>query len=140
MISQTGQYALRAMLYLARQPHGQYVLARDVAQAVDGPQHYLCKVLQALSRARVLESQRGVNGGFRLARSPSEVTLLQVLDPVQDVFARGHCLLGRRDCCPEIACGLHDRWTDLIQRYHSFLEEMTVEDLVGAFAAAARAD
>jgi len=139
MISQTGQYALRAVLYLARQPNGGYSLARDVAEAVDVPQHYLCKVLQALSRARVLESQRGVNGGFRLARSPSDVTLLQVLEPVQDVFARGECLLGRRRCNVNIACGLHGPWTDLIQQYHAFLEDTTVEDLVGALATGDRA-
>ncbi len=135
MISQTGQYALRAMLHLAHQSQNRYILAREIAEVIEVPQHYLGKILQALSRAHVLESQRGVHGGFRLARRPADITLLEVLEPVQDVYARGRCLLGRTNCYPEIACGLHDEWTKIVTAYFAFLETTTVEHLVGAFRA-----
>jgi Rrf2 family protein len=57
--NQTCEYAIRAMMEIARRPQGEYVLAKDLADKLDIPHHYLSKILQQLVRSRILESTRG---------------------------------------------------------------------------------
>lgn len=78
MFSQTAEYALRAVACLARRP-GEPMTTRQLALASRVPAGYLSKVLQALARAGVVSGQRGLNGGFVLARPAEELTLLDVV-------------------------------------------------------------
>ena len=76
MLTQTSEYALRAMVYLARKGENHYAGVKEIASATDVPSNYLAKILQQLARARVLDSQKGFGGGFRI--SPSCSRLLHV--------------------------------------------------------------
>ncbi len=87
MISQTGEYALRAVLFLARQGLG-IASAQDIASATGVPHGYLHKILRMLAGAGILEATRGSRGGFSLARSPAELTVLHVLRSVEGDSAR----------------------------------------------------
>ena len=71
--NQTCEYAIRAMMEVARRPQGEYVLAKELADKLDIPHHYLSKILQQLVRSRILESTRGRLGGFRLMRKPDDL-------------------------------------------------------------------
>lgn len=87
MFSQTVEYALRAVVHLAsKAPDAQ--TTGQIAEATKVPPAYLSKVLQSLRQANVLNSQRGVGGGMSLARSPEELTILDVVnavDPIQRI-------------------------------------------------------
>ena len=74
MISQTAEYALRAIVYLADQ-EGQPRTTAQIAEATQVPAGYLAKVMQALSKVRLVNSQRGLNGGFTLTRDANELTM-----------------------------------------------------------------
>lgn len=78
MISQSAEYSLRAVACLAARP-GVPLTTRQIAEATHVPAGYLAKMLQALVRAGVITSQRGLNGGFVLARRPEELTLLDLV-------------------------------------------------------------
>jgi Rrf2 family protein len=78
MISLTSEYSLRAVVALARSP-GIPLTTQQIADATRVPAGYLAKLLQSLARAGVVSSQRGLNGGFVLARSPDDLTLLDVV-------------------------------------------------------------
>ena len=81
MISQTVEYALRAVVYLASQsPLGR--TTDQVATATRVPKAYLSKVLQGLVRAGIVSSQRGIGGGMTLVKHPSELTILEVVNAV----------------------------------------------------------
>ncbi|NUQ01687.1 MAG: Rrf2 family transcriptional regulator, partial [Armatimonadetes bacterium] len=87
MISQTAEYALRAIVCLAAQPEGR-LTTPQIAGATRVPAGYLSKVLQLLGRAGLVRSQRGLGGGFVLARPAELISVLDVVnavDPIQRI-------------------------------------------------------
>lgn len=94
MISQTSEYALRAVVHIAAIGGGP-IVAQDIAQATKVPQGYLAKILRQLARADILSAQRGIGGGFMLARRPEDITITDVLRAVDAGMERiRSCPLG----------------------------------------------
>jgi len=92
MISLTLEYALRAVVAIAQQ-RGDPCTAKRIAELTEIPLPYLSKMMQGLVRAGILDSQRGLHGGFTLARPPEEVAIwdiAQIVDPVRRIL---HCPL-----------------------------------------------
>ena len=129
MLTQTAEYALRAVLAVAADRGGQPVGAARLATALGIPQNYLSKTLHQLARAGVLESTRGKSGGFRLARPPEKISLLDVVSPFDDVTGRQTCLMGRPVCSDQTACAAHERWKRVAEATAQFFRETTVADL-----------
>ncbi|MBX7245381.1 MAG: Rrf2 family transcriptional regulator [Candidatus Sumerlaeaceae bacterium] len=94
MITTTGEYALRAAVMLAMNPKQPRTTA-EIAETTRVPAGYLSKIMQALVRAQLVDSQRGLGGGFVMRRDPSEVTVLDVLSAVDGLPQRiRKCPLG----------------------------------------------
>ena len=66
MLTQTGEYAVRALVYMARKGSDGFSGVKEIAEAAGVPSNYLAKILQQLVRARVLDSQKGFGGGFKI--------------------------------------------------------------------------
>jgi Rrf2 family protein len=130
MLSKTSEYALRAVLFLARQPQGVPVRANDVAVGLDVPANYLSKILHTLSRAGVVTSERGPRGGFRLARPADRTTLAAVVSPFDEISPTDQCLLGRRRCHDDHPCGAHERWKEVFEPVTDFFRETMVAELL----------
>jgi Rrf2 family protein len=128
VLSQTAEYALRAVLTLATEPSGQMDAARLAAQ-LGVPRNYLSKTLHQLARAGILQSSRGKAGGFRLGRAAARITLLEIVSPFDDISARRVCLLGRPVCSDHSACPAHYLWKTVSERNAEFFRETTVADL-----------
>jgi len=79
MVSQTAKHALAALTVLAELPEGQYVGAGEIAGDIDAPRNYLGKLLKALADQGLVESQKGKGGGFRLARTPDSISLMEAV-------------------------------------------------------------
>jgi Rrf2 family protein len=79
MINQAGEYALRAVVHLARRDGLQPDSASDIAAATKVPQAYLQKILRTLTKQNILIAQRGMGGGFKLAKLSSAISVLEVL-------------------------------------------------------------
>jgi len=92
MLSQTVEYALRAVCYLAERAPEPATTA-EVAKVTKVPTAYLSKVLQALNRTNIVRSQRGVGGGVALAREPGELTILEVVSAVDPIERINTCPL-----------------------------------------------
>jgi Rrf2 family protein len=92
MLSQTVEYALRAVVYLAGEGDGPASTAA-VAAATKVPPAYLAKVLQALVKAGIVHARRGVGGGVSLAKSPNELTILEVVNAVDPIKRIRSCPL-----------------------------------------------
>src|SRR5262245_28197047 len=95
MITKSGVHAVRAMVALAKLPEDTYAGAARIAKEIGAPQNYLGKLLQALAREGLVESQKGLGGGFRLARTPRRISLLDVVEPIEHVSRWSGCILGR---------------------------------------------
>ena len=86
-LTQTAEYALRAVIWLAQHP-GEPQTKTAIGQATQVPSSYLPKVLQPLIRGQLIRAQRGIGGGYTLAKEASEITLLEVInevDPIQPI-------------------------------------------------------
>jgi Rrf2 family protein len=123
-ITAKGEYAAKAVLYLSLK-HPQIVTIHEVAQSHSIPVKYLEHILLALKKAGLLESHRGVHGGYTLARPPREISVGEVLRVVDGKFSRSSCLevdLRHHYTCPDMsACGLKQVWEDVQTSVESIL-------------------
>ena len=130
MLSSTGAYAVRAVLFLAAREGQGPVRVDDVARALDVPRNYLSKVLHALVKEGLLRSVRGPRGGFELAVASSSVTLIQVVEPFDEIEARRSCLLGCGECRDSDPCVLHEHWRGVAEDVATFFRETALDDVV----------
>jgi Rrf2 family protein len=93
MLSKTAEYALRAAVWLAQEP-GEPASADHLAEVTKVPRRYLHKVLQDLTRAKLVRSQPGPGGGYSLAKPPEKVTILDVVSATAPLERIRHCPLG----------------------------------------------
>ncbi|HTN77814.1 MAG TPA: Rrf2 family transcriptional regulator [Pirellulaceae bacterium] len=107
MFSQTVEYALRAMVFLASEAP-RACTTEQIADATLVPKAYLSKVLQNLSRAGLVHSQRGVGGGMTLTKTPEELTILMVVNAVEPIQRIQTCPLGLKSHGVNL-CPLHRR-------------------------------
>jgi Rrf2 family transcriptional regulator, nitric oxide-sensitive transcriptional repressor len=127
MFSQTAEYALRAVVYLAsRAPAPQ--TARQIAAATRVPPDYLAKVLQGLGRTGLVHSQRGLHGGFTLGRPPEDLTVLDVLQAVDPIRRITTCPLGLKDHVN--LCPLHRRLDQALDLVEKALADSTIAELL----------
>jgi Rrf2 family protein len=128
MFSQTSEYALRVIVYLAG-CNGEPATNRVIAAGTLVPQGYLAKVLQTLSRAGMVKSQRGLHGGTVLARDPHTLTLfdvVQAVDPIRRIESCPLALLAHgKQLCP-----LHTRLDQAIGGIEKILRNSTIADLM----------
>ena len=131
MLTRTGGYALHATLAIAEMGgDGRAVRATEVSEALSIPANYLAKILHALARAGVLESERGRNGGFRLARSPAEIKLMDIVEGFDDMGRQRQCLLGKGACSEADKCRAHQEWLAASAPVYRFFETRTLADLM----------
>jgi Rrf2 family transcriptional regulator, iron-sulfur cluster assembly transcription factor len=133
MLSNTGEYALRAVLYLAEREGSGPVRVDDIAADLAVPRNYLSKILHALVKRGILHSLRGPKGGFELALPSSLVTLYDAVEPFEDIERR-MCLLGRSECSDEAPCAVHGRWKGVATEVALFFRETTLSDVVAGGA------
>lgn len=128
MISQTAEYALRAIVYLAGPVEGARTVTQ-IAAATCVPAGYLAKVMQNLSRAQLVKSQRGLNGGFTLARDPRELSVLEIVNAVDPLRRFPECPLGIASHGTRL-CPLHRRLDDAAQAIEDAFRQTMVSELV----------
>ena len=116
LFSQTAEYALRAMAWLAMAPESKPVRAADLARATGIPTYYVSKVLRRLVLADLLESQKGQGGGFSLSRAPREISFINILSAVDAFPTQGRCAFGWGQCNATDPCPLHNSWSQLDDR------------------------
>jgi len=135
MLSQTAEYALRTVLYLAAEEQDTLFRASEIADHLGVPQNYLSKTLHLLARAGVLTSSRGKHGGFRLAKPATRLTLAEVVTPFHGPTGARICLLGRAACSDSDPCPAHGRWKAVSTEVSTFFRDTTVGDLLAGPAA-----
>lgn len=132
MLSNTSEYALRAMIYLGEREGAGTIRVDEVAEALDVPKNYLSKILHTLVKQGVLRSVRGPRGGFELARQSREITLYDIVSPFDDIEARRTCLLGRRECSDVNPCAIHAHWREVATQVAAFFRETPLAEVVAS--------
>lgn len=132
MISQTAEYALRAIVHLA-QAHPRPQTAAAIAERTHVPVPYLSKVMQSLARAGFVSSQRGLHGGFTLLRKPASFSVLDVVTAVEPLRHIRTCPLDPAGS-PEKLCRLHRCLEDAMARVEEIYGATSIEDILDSSA------
>ena len=128
MISQTAEYALRAIVFLAMNSDSAYTTVQ-IAAATRVPSAYLSKVLKSLVRAELIQSQRGFGGGFMLSKSAEQITIFEVLNAVDPMQRIRTCPLGI-EAHGTTLCALHKRLDDATAVIENAFRDSTIGDLL----------
>ncbi len=102
------EYALRASVYLAQQCPMEVIPFREIAASIDVPGEFLSKVLRQLANAGIVNSLRGANGGYHLARPATEISFLDVVEASDSPVAINDCSEKGVGCFRSTECALKD--------------------------------
>jgi Rrf2 family transcriptional regulator, nitric oxide-sensitive transcriptional repressor len=128
VLSQTVEYALRAAVHLAKESPAART-TDQIAAATRVPRAYLSKVLQSLARAGLVRSQRGLGGGMTLAKSPDDVTILDVVNAVEPIQRIHTCPLGLA-AHGVVLCPLHARLDKALAMVERAFQESTLAEIL----------
>jgi Rrf2 family protein len=128
VISQTAEYALRAIVFMA-ETHDAAHTNQQIAAVTKVPAGYLSKVLQGLSRAGLVVSRRGLGGGFALARAPEEMTVLEIVEAVDPLPRIHSCPLKIKEHGTKL-CALHRRLDEATAQVEKTFRKTTVAELL----------
>ncbi len=123
-LSRKSDYALRAIRHLSNLPAGKLGSINSIAEAESIPREFLAKILKDLTRGSILVSYQGVTGGYRLARTPREVTFLDVVEVINGPIHLSLCTEEKRS-----RTELHDEydmckfWVNLEQQFKKALSK-----------------
>lgn len=103
-------YAVRALSYLAAQPHPWVVGSKEIARRQDIPTHYMSKIMKDLVAAGLVNSHMGRKGGFSLARHPESINLKEVYEAVEKPLTLMECLDPDHRCAYDSVCTQISVW------------------------------
>jgi Rrf2 family protein len=115
---------------LAKVAEGAFAGAARIAQEIGAPQNYLGKLLKVMAAEGLVESQKGLGGGFRLARAAREISLFDIIEPIEHISRWSGCILGRAECSENDPCAIHDRWKSVRDAYLRMLQRTTIAELL----------
>jgi Rrf2 family nitric oxide-sensitive transcriptional repressor len=128
MFSQTVEYALRAVVHLADQVPSPRT-TEQIAAATQVPKAYMSKVLQGLCHAKIVRSKRGLGGGMVLVKSPSELTILEVVNAVEPIGRIRECPLGLTAHGVRL-CPLHKRLDNAMAMVEEAFRQTTLAEIL----------
>ena len=107
-LSKSCIYAIRSVLYLAVKEEKTFVSIREISEELNIPFHYLTKILQTLSHAKIIISTKGPHGGVSLNRAPEYISLYDVILAMEGDNIFNQCSLGLAECSDQDPCILHE--------------------------------
>lgn len=128
MITRTSEIAVRALLYIAPHRDRHPIAVQEIAARIGTSPAYTAKIVGQLVKAGILSSQRGVNGGVTLIRSPREITILHIVQACQDLITEVYCQNEKGEACQ--ACGYHRAMQELHESITGVLSGWTLEKLM----------
>lgn len=129
LLSKSCVYGLRASLYLASKGRDSFIPIREMSEKLEISFHFLTKILQQLTAEKILESYKGPNGGVRLTRSGSEISLMEVVKAIDGEHVMTECALGLPGCGVMKPCPIHEKWAHAREGIRLMLESTTLHEL-----------
>ncbi len=132
MISTKGRYALRVMIDIAQNSHGNFVRLDEIAARQNISEKYLEGILASLTKAGLLLGLRGKGGGYKLTQPPQAYTTEQILSATERTLFPVACLEEGADCANRQACPTRKFWEGLNDALLQYLQGVTLADLLSA--------
>lgn len=132
MISTKGRYALRIMVDLAQHDGGAPVSVREIAERQDISGKYMEQIISVLTRAGLLRSVRGAQGGYHLARKPEEITVGMILRATEGDLAPVECVIqGAEHCQRSSLCPSRAVFKKVYSAINDVIDGVHLSDLMG---------
>ncbi len=131
MVSTKGRYALTVLVDLARYQEDGYVSLADIAERESLSMKYLESIISTLNKGGMLQSLRGKNGGYRLARDPEDYSMNEVLTLTEGTLAPVNCIMQDGVKCDKAAtCSTLPLWAGLDKVIEQYLSKITLKDIL----------
>lgn len=121
------EYALQAILLMAASEHECVCPAEDISKKLNIPKEFISKILQSLTASGLIESKKGKAGGFRLAKHPSKIKLIDIVEAIDGLDSFNTCVLGFPNCSDKNPCPVHHQWGELRARAFDMLSSETLD-------------
>jgi Rrf2 family protein len=128
-VTREGDYGIRSVLYLARQPFKKVSFVNEISEEYKIPRSFLAKILQKLVKAKIVRSYRGVKGGFSLARQAKDISVLDVLEAIEGKLAMNICLADKKKCDFSKQCPIHSVWATAQSKVMETLKKANFDEL-----------
>ncbi len=129
-ITRQADYAVRAVLYLARRENAERAATSTIAVEQRIPPSFLAKIISQLSIAGLLHTSRGARGGVTLAREPKDITLLEVVEAIDGPIQLNECVGDEGNCSFGRECPLHSVWCEAQEKLVAQLKATNFADLM----------
>ena len=128
-LTRAADYAVRVMIYLATIPAHERASLPALAQAIGAPESFLSKVLQSLSRAKLIASLRGQAGGFEILPSGRRASMRQVIEAIDGPIHLNVCLISQRGCGRSNCCPAHHVWASAQRAMLDVLSSAVISEM-----------
>jgi Rrf2 family protein len=123
---------VRGLSELASRSDGDNMLLDDLVRGTGLPRDFMAKIFQRLVKAGLLRSAKGRGGGFSLARSAHQITLLHIVEAIEGPQRLDQCVVGLEKCSDTTPCPQHDLYKPIRQRLKDYLSTTTLADLAAS--------
>jgi Rrf2 family protein len=131
-LSKTGDYAVRAALALAAShAEDRFVTIEEIATRMALPRTFTPQVLGMLARAGLVTSKAGRGGGYRLARDPATISMLEIVEAAEGTLLNERCTLRGGPCLRDDRCVVHDTWVAAQQAFRASLAQTSLAAVAG---------
>jgi len=125
-ISRKADYALRAVVFLSKQPDEKRSSINEIAESEEIPRDFLAKILKDLTRAQILRSYQGVRGGYRLAKDANKINMLEVIESMDGPIGVSQAMRDKADYA-----GMYPFWNQLQNDVMKSLASQSINDFGG---------
>jgi len=130
-VSTKGRYALRMLLDLAERRGEGFISLKEIAERQNISKQYLEQIVSLLNTSNMLRTNRGKQGGYMLAKQPSEYTVREILRITEGSLAPVTCLEEEVNLCDKATyCKTLSMWTGLQKVINDYLDSVTLQDMV----------
>ncbi len=131
MFSKATEYALRATIYIAKRSSEEKKIGiEEIAKAIDSPQSFTAKILQALTKEnKIVSSARGPNGGFFLTEKAKKLPVRSILQTMGEDEVLEKCVLGLKRCSEAQPCPMHEQYKSIKQQLIKLFVSKTIQQL-----------
>lgn len=130
-LNQATDYGFRMVLYMSILPFGAKITGAELAKALNIPNRFLLKIMRNLTKAEIMKSYRGVDGGFALGKTPNKISLLDVVEAVEGPAYLQKCLYDPNSCSRgcEGVCAVREAFIGVNNSMVNSLKTVNFEDL-----------
>jgi Rrf2 family protein len=131
MFSKSCEYAIKATIFIASKcGEGKKIGLKEIAESIDSPTAFTAKILQKLTKNKIINSTKGVNGGFEILKDNlNKIRLIQIVTAIDGNSVFLGCGLGLGNCSEDHPCPVHYKFKKVKEDLVSMLENTTLEEL-----------